>query len=353
MYVKIHAILNLYKIIKYKGEISMKDNHNEHLIFEIVRELSDKYSALNIDGLYNSLSSIIVKYQVVKIEEENTGCNLDHYIELYISAKRLDGLSESTLKGYSLELKTFLKSVNKNIEDISTAHIRNYLSQYSNLKASSMATKVSVLKTFFVWLLHEEIILKDPTRKIKTPRFNKFNPKYLEIDELEMLREACETFREKALVESLYATGCRLSEIFNMNIKDINFNDFSVKVVGKGQKERDVFFSLKAIHHLNRYLDSRNDDCEALFVTERKPYRRLSKKAIQNEISHITENSPIKKHVTPHVLRHSFASLSLNNNMDISVISSLLGHSDVRTTQIYAHVTDENKRYQYKKHLVL
>lgn len=331
----------------------MNDNHSENFIFEVVNELSNKNPQINIEQIYNSLSSIVVKYQIVKLEEKETECNLDHYIELYISAKRLDGISESTLKGYKQQISVFSKYVHMSVEDITTAHIRNFLSQYSSLKTSSMATKVSILKTFFVWLLNEEIIIKDPTRKIKTPKFNKFNAKYLEIDELEMLRESCQTLRQKALVESFYASGVRLSEMCNMNIKDINVNDFSVKVVGKGKKERDVYFSLKAIHHMKKYLNSRNDNCEALFVTERKPYRRMSGKAIENEITKIAENSSIKKHVTPHVLRHSFASLSLNNNMDISVISELLGHSDVRTTQIYAHVTDENKRYQYKKHLVL
>jgi integrase/recombinase XerD len=332
----------------------MIDNSSENLIFEIVREITSKNSHIDKEQLYNSLSSIVVKYQIVKFEEKDVECNLDFYIEQFLSAKQLDGLSKgTTLKNYKLQLNIFSKEINKNVEYISTAHLRNYLSKYSYLKPSSIASKISVLKSFFSWLLQEEIIQKNPMKKIKTPKFNKHNPKYLEVDELEMLREACVTVRQRALVECLYATGARLSELCNMNIKDIDFNSFSTKVVGKGGKERDVFFSLKAIHHLKKYLITRNDDCEALIVTERRPYRRLSNRGIQREIAKITSNSSIKKNVTPHVLRHTLASLSLNNNMDISVISDLLGHSNISTTQIYAHVTDENKRYQYKKHLVL
>jgi integrase/recombinase XerD len=332
----------------------MNDNSTENLIFEIVRELTDKNIYINKDQLYNSLSSIVVKYKIIKLENTEMECNLDYYIEQYLAAKQLDGLSkDTTLKGYKLYLGLFSKDVHVNVEQITTAHLRNYLSKFDYLKTSTLATRISILKSFFVWLLQEEIIQKDPTKKIKTPKFNKYNPKYLEVDELEMLRESCQTLRERSLVECLYATGARLNEIYNMNIKDIDFNTFSAKVIGKGKKEREVFFSLKAIHHLKRYLSSRTDDSEALFVTERKPYRRLSMRMIQSEIEKVANNSPIEKKVTPHVLRHTLASLSLNNSMDISVIQQLLGHSSVATTQIYSHVTDENKRYQYKKHLVL
>lgn len=331
----------------------MSINCSENLISEVVRNLTKDNALINRDQLYNTLSNIVVKYQVIKLKDEDIDCNLIYYIDSYLSAKQLDGLSKVTIGNYKLQLKLFSKEINKNVEDITTAHIRNFLSKYTNIKISTMATKISILKSFFVWLLEEEIIQKDPTSKIKTPKFNKNNPKYLNVDELEMLREACQTLRQRAFVEVLYATGCRLSEIHNMNIKDIDFNSFTAKVIGKGNKEREVFFSLKAIHHLKKYLQTRDDDCEALFVTERKEHRRLSHRGIQREIKIVAKNSTIEKNVTPHVLRHTLASLSLNNNMDIAVISNILGHSNISTTQIYAHVTDENKRYQYKKHLVL
>lgn len=332
----------------------MNDISSENLIFEIVRELTSNNTHLNKEQLYNSLSKIVVKYNISKTDNKHNECNLEYYISLFISAKQLDGLSKkNTLKNYNLHLSSFARFLKRNVEDITTMHIRNYLSDFQYLKPSSIATKVSVLKSFFGWLFEEEIIQKDPTRKIKSPKYNKHNPKYLDVDELEMLRDACESPRERSLVECLYATGSRLSEIQNMNISDIDFTNFAAKVIGKGNKERDVFFSLKAIHHLKKYLNSRNDDNNALFVSLRKPYGRLSPRGIQREIEQIAKRSPIKKKVTPHVLRHTFATLSLGNNMDISVISSILGHSDISTTQIYAHVTDENKKYQYKKYLVL
>lgn len=332
----------------------MIDNASEKLIFEIVRDVSENNRHISTDQLYNTLSRIIVNYQIVKLNKEDEECNLSYYIEQFLSAKQLDGLSKkTTIKNYKLQLDIFSKKVNRNVEEITASHIRNYLSEYDHLKPSSIAYKVSTVKSFFGWLHQEELIQKDPSKKIKTPKFNKRNPRYLEIDELEMLRDACITPRERSLVECLYATGARLSELHELNISDIDLHTFSAKVIGKGDKERDVYFSLKAIHHLRKYLDSRDDDCEALFVTERRPYRRLSNRGIQREIGKIASRTDIQKKVTPHVLRHTLASLSLNNNMDIAVLSSILGHDNISTTQIYAHVTDENKRYQYKKHMVL
>ncbi len=331
----------------------MSNSVSENLIFEITKELTSCNSHLNKDQIYNTLSKIIINYEITKIDNQPLECNLNSTIDMYLSAKKLDGLSNETLKSYSIHLKKFASEVHKNVEMISTADIRVFLGLFTHLKQSSLATKISVLKSFFVWLLQEEIIEKDPTKKLKTPKFNKHNPKYLNVDELEMLRESCQTLRQRALVELLYSTGCRLSEIQSVNTKQLDFHTFSLRVNGKGNKEREVFFSLKAKYHLDKYLDSRTDECEALFVTDRKPIRRLSKRMIQKEINEIAANSTIEKNVTVHSLRHTFSTLTLNNGAELSVVQSLLGHSSPSTTQIYAHLTDERKREQYKKHLVL
>lgn len=330
----------------------MSNIDSEKLIYELTKELTEKNIQLNKDKIYNTISKIILGYGVKKLNQSKEN-NLISIIETYLAARKLDGVSDSTLKGYRIQLTTFAKDINKDVELIRTADIRVHLAKFEKLKKSSMATKVSVLKTFFSWLFTEEIIEKNPMDKIKTPKFNKFLPRYLEIDELEMLRESCKTLRERAMVEVLYATGLRVSELRSLNIEDIDFVNFSANVVGKGNKEREVLFSLKAIHHLQNYLDSRNDNNNALFVSERKPYNRLTTRGIERAMQKISERTDIKKKITPHVLRHSFATLSLNNNMDISIISKLMGHSKISTTQIYSHVTDENKRHQYRKYLVL
>ncbi len=271
---------------------------------------------------------------------------------LFIATKKLEGLSQYTLDSYALELKIFGNYVQKPVEAITTADIRVFLGKFDYLKMSSIAKKLSVLKSFFSWLTEEEIISRDPTRKIKPPKAEKLLPKALGIEELETVRETCRTPRERALVEVLYSTGCRLSEIYQMNRQDISWEQRSCRVVGKGSKEREVFFSWKALHYLKKYIKSRDDAHPALFVTERKPIRRLSRRAIQREIKLIGERAGIQKNIHPHIYRHTFATLTLNQGADLVAVQSLLGHSNPATTQVYAHLSNERRKEQYQKYLV-
>jgi integrase/recombinase XerD len=148
----------------------------------------------------------------------------------------------------------------------------------------------------------------------------------------------------------MYATGCRLSEMQQLNITDINFQNRSCKVIGKGNIEREVYFSFKAIYYLKKYLKNRNDNCEALMITERKPYRRLGNRGIQREIGKIGSNAGLK--VSPHDLRRTIATLTLNNGAEITAVQELLGHSSPETTLRYSRITEERKHEQHNKYLV-
>lgn len=331
----------------------MSGRANELLLTQLIREIIQISPEVDPLQLRIKISNILSLYEVKPIRLVMKTCSsLEEKISLFLASKQLEGLSKITLEGYKVELKLFAKYIKKSIEQITTTDIRAYLGQFQHLKISSLNRRLSVLKSFFGWLASEEIIQRDPTKKIKPPKTEKALPKSLTIEELEMLREACRTPRERALVEVFYATGCRLSEIWQLNRQDINWQTQSARVIGKGSKEREVFFSVKAIFYLRKYLMTRLDNELALFITERKPYRRLSKRAIQREIRLIARRANIDKNVHPHVLRHTFATLTLNNGADISTIQAILGHSSPATTQIYAEVTDERKKEQYRKHLV-
>lgn len=323
----------------------------EMLITEVVGYISELVP-VNVEEVKQRLSTIITKYHVQRVEEDEVHPDLLEKIELFLSARKLEGLSQTTLENYEIQLSIFADRVKKKVENISTADIRIYLGQFSHLKPSSIETKLSVLKSFFGWLHNEEIITRDPTRKIKPPRKEKRAPKALKIEELEMLREACKTNRQRAFIEVLYATGCRLSEIHQLNRDDINQQTMSTTVFGKGSKERTVYFSFRAMYHLNKYLNSRTDDDPALFVTERKPYRRLSKRGIQREIGKIAAMAGLEHKVSPHVLRHTFGTLLLNNGAELAAVQALLGHESPETTMIYAQLTDEKKYEAHKKYLV-
>jgi len=249
-------------------------------------------------------------------------------------------------------LRIFAEHVPKATDEVTTSDIRLYLGEFGHLKTSSISKKLSVLKSMFGWLANEGVISKDTASKIKPPKKEKRVPKALTIEELEMIREACVTSRERALIEVYYATGARLSEVQQLNRQDIDYQAMSVLVVGKGDKERTVYFSFKAMYHLKKYLMRRTDRVDALFITQRQPYRRLSNKGIQREIKIIAARSEVKKNVHPHVFRHTFATLMLQNGAGLVAVQKLLGHSDPNTTMTYVSLTDEKKKQSYDQYFV-
>lgn len=272
----------------------MNNTSGEMLISEVVGYISELVP-INVEQTKNKLSGMFAKYHVTKVEENEVHPDLTEKAVLFLSSKKLEGLSPITLESYKIELRVFSEHVKKRAQDITTSDIRVYLGEFDNLKVSSVSRKLSVLKSFFGWLTAEEFLQRDPTKKIKPPKKEKRLPKALSIEELEMLREGCETKRQRAFIEVLYATGCRLSEVQQLNKNNIDIRLMSTKVIGKGNKEREVYLSFKAMYHLKKYLQSRDDDCEALFVTERKPYRRLSNRGIQREIGKIAKQAGLEK----------------------------------------------------------
>jgi len=299
------------------------------------------------------MAGVLAAYDIKPAQLPGIHPDIREKIKLFLAAKKLEGLSPlTTLPGYEIELRIFAESINKPVEQITTADLRMFLGKFNHLRLSSLSKRLSVLKSFFGWLTEEEIIPRDPARRIKPPKTEQHLPKALAVEELEMIREFCKTPRERALIEAFYATGCRLSEVQGLDRKDIDWQRNSVKVFGKGSKEREVYFSWKAIYHLKKYLAARKDAHPALFVTERQPIRRLSKRGIQRAIKIIADRSGIGKSISPHWLRHTFATLTLNNGADLVAVQSLLGHANPSTTQIYARLSSSRRREQYQKYLV-
>jgi integrase/recombinase XerD len=279
--------------------------------------------------------------------------NMPGRIMLFLAAKRLDGLSINTIKNYKLILQRFAFTVHKDIEQVDVMDIRMYLAlcTRSRLKNSSLATIISSLKSFFGWLENEEYILRSPMRKIKTTKVEKRVRKALTREELEMLRDACSTLREKALVEFFYSAGCRLDEAQQLNKESIDWNNGTVMVIGKGNKERPVYLNARSILHLKKYLMSRTDNSPALFVSERQPHARLGRRAIEVEFSSLGKLAGITKQVYPHLLRHTTATNMLQGGASLSEVQNYLGHESPATTQIYAHLSTDAIKQSHNKHL--
>jgi len=303
------------------------------------------------DTLALRLEEVLYRYHIEHRASQDLENDMEDKLKLFLSSKRLEGLSEKTLKDYKMELRLFIKHTSKAVVMIQTPDIRNYLASLENIQTSTMGKKLTVLKSFFGWMVKEEILLRDPTAKIKLPKKKKRLPKGLTVEEFELVREMCQTKRERALIEVFYSTGCRLSELSSMNVDTINKQEMSTTVIGKGNKERRVYLTFTALYHLSSYLKERTDDCEAVFITQRKPYRRMSNKAIQDEIDHIEQRVGLKnKKITCHTMRHTLAQNMLDNGAKLEEVQNILGHENIGTTQVYAQVSEERKQQAHKRY---
>lgn len=187
-------------------------------------------------------------------------------------------------------------------------------------------------------------------RKIKTPKIEKRVREALTKEEFETLRTGAKTLRQKALLELLYSTGCRLEEVENMKKSDIDWQRLQLNVIGKGNKERTVFINATCLVHLRKYLMSRLDDNEALFVTERAPLKYLGRRAIQREIDKIMHQSGLEKNVYPHLIRHTFATHKINAGMSLNVLQEIMGHDSPDTTLVYASIDNSTVEHEYRKY---
>lgn len=327
----------------------------DEAIIKIISKLDMLYGkSINQQQVKTVLEEVLYEYDIKPKEKALVPMNnMQEMIMLFLASKKIEGLSETSIKGYGRNLMKLAYEIPKNVEDINSMDIRIHLANYSKtgVKNSTVATRTDILKSFFSWLKTEEYISKNPMDKIKTIKTEQTIREPLTSEEFEILSNGAKTLRQKALLHTFYATGCRLSEVVNVNKNDIDWNRMRLKVVGKGNKERIVYLNARAKIFLQKYLNSRNDDCNALFVTQRKPINRLGGRAIQREINKIREQSGLQRNVFPHLLRHTYSTTMLSRGANIVSISRMLGHSNVSTTEIYAKATEGNIEHDYKRYM--
>lgn len=270
----------------------------------------------------------------------------------YQQDKKIEGYSLLTLKTYRFQYNLLLRFFGDiDMNEFSTEKLKDYLIQSGgHLKPSSLGHRVRCVKSLFRWSHEEGYILKNPAAKLKEPKLGKRIPKFLSELEIEHLREACQTTMENALFEFMYSTGCRIGEVVKLDRDDIDFRINSVIVQGKDDKEREVYFNTRCSIWLKRYLDERDDGDPCLFITDRKPKRRMSIDNLRYIIKRVSNRAGIKKSIHPHQLRHSYATHMINNGAPIDVIQSLLGHEKSETTKIYAQLSGKLRQDYYSKY---
>ncbi len=276
--------------------------------------------------------------------------------------RREKNLSFHTIKGYTADIRDFLHFLSrrsKKLDQIDYSVIREYLSLMIKKKLSqtTVARKVSSLRCFLRFLLTRGILYNFPVSALRSPRIQRKIPDYLEEEEVEKLLNHVpqdENFlvkRDKAILELLYATGMRIAEIVGLNLNDVDLGEAVVKVKGKRQKERLVPVGSYAVTALREYLIHRQEKaCQgegALFLN--RFGRRMSDRALRKRLKLYIDRAKILKDVTPHTLRHSFATHLLNRGADLRSVQELLGHERLSTTQVYTHITPRRLREVYHK----
>lgn len=274
-----------------------------------------------------------------------------------------DGLSQNTLSSYRTDLTLFSTWLSKRGQALVTAtqaDIQQYLAfKFPQSKPRSVGRLIASLRRFYRYCLRERLVTEDPTLQLESPKLPRSLPKSLNEEEVESLLNAPDVnqvigLRDRAMLELLYASGLRVSELVGIQVNEISTADGVVRVTGKGSKTRLVPMGEEAADWIERYLKESRPAllqkrlCDALFVTARA--ESMTRQAFWYLIKRYALQAGIQKHISPHVLRHAFATHLLNHGADLRVVQMLLGHSDISTTQIYTHVARERLKQLHSKH---
>lgn len=276
-----------------------------------------------------------------------------YYLE-YLKYERR--LSDNTIDSYGENLKSLSDAYEKELINLSNEDIKNFLRKI-DVTARSKAHYLTVFNSFYNYLIFSEKLTKNPCDGISSPKLEKKLPSYLtneEIDRLFNIRLLKPVdYRNKAMLETLYATGTRISELINLTLSQIDFDECIIRVTGKGKKERIIPLADSAIDALKEYIYNYRkflikDTTDYVFIN--KDGNKISRQGFFKILKSLCQKAGIKKEVSPHTLRHSFATNLLNNGADLRVIQELLGHENLETTEIYSHLSNKKIEDDYENH---
>ena len=297
----------------------------------------------------NSILDEIITDTVTETPQKSSEELLDNFL----ATKRLEGRSEQTLDLYKFTIEKMIQSVDKNICTLSTEDIRNYLVEYQSNRGISKATMDNIrrnLSSLYKWLEDENYIFKSPLRRIHKIKTRKIVKEAFSDEEIERLRDGCKYHRDLVIFEFLYSTGIRIGELIRLNRDSIDFEERECIVLGKGDKERIAYFDARTKLHLQEYLDSRDDDNPALFVSIRKPATRLTAGGVEVMMSRLGKRCDVEK-CHPHRCRRTCATSALEKGMPLEQVQKMLGHEQIATTLLYCRVQDSTVKNSHRKYL--
>lgn len=326
------------------------------LISEITRQMIPYLDNAQMEQLQNVLQHALWNVQITANEDgtqqpdKETNSEL---LEMFLSAKRVEGCSEKTLRYYETSIRRLFAAVDSHVTHMQTDDLRGYLSDYQQQTQCSKGNIDNIrriMSSFFTWLEDENYILKSPVRRIHKIRTNKTVKETYTDEALETMRDQCGCLRDLAMIDLLASTGMRVGELVRLNRDDIDFENRECVVFGKGSKERPVYFDARTKIHLKNYLESRSDDNPALFVSLLSPYNRLEISGVEVRLRKLGRRLGITK-VHPHKFRRTLATRAIDKGMPIEQVQRLLGHAKIDTTMQYAMVNQNNVKISHRKYI--
>lgn len=322
------------------------------MIEEVKMRMLPYLNSVQMIKLSKVLETVLQGLDIDTLEEE-AKLDSDSLLAAFITAKRLEGCSEKTLAYYQKSIEAVLQAIGKEVRQITTDDLRAYLTRYQATNGVSKVTIDNVrrnLSSFFAWLEDEDFIIKSPVRRIRRIKTAKVVKETYSDENLEVMRDRCTNERDLALIDLLASSGMRAGELVKLNRADVDFEERECIVLGKGSKERYVYFDARAKIHLQNYLAARQDDNPALFVSLRAPYRRLQIGGLEIRLRQLGKRLNLPK-VYPHKFRRTMATAAIDKGMPVEQLQKLLGHERIDTTMHYAMVKQQNVKTAHRKYI--
>ncbi len=325
----------------------------KELIKTILQKMNGILDSSQLSALRETLEVTTQNFTVSYSEDNRQIIDRENseLLSTFLSAKKIEGCSEKTLKYYSSTINHLFRKLQRPVNLITTPDLRRYLSDYQESHNSGKVTIDNmrrIFSSFFAWLEDEDYIVKSPVRRIHKVRTETLIKETINDEELELLRDSCTELRDLAMIDILSSTGIRVGELVNMNIDDVNFNERQCIVLGKGKKEREVYFNARAKLHLQQYIKSRTDSNPALFVSLTAPHTRLTISGVEVRLRNLGKKINQPK-IHPHKFRRTFATMAIDKGMPIEQVQRLLGHVKIDTTLHYAMVNQTNVKLAHRK----
>ncbi|MEY8327558.1 site-specific tyrosine recombinase/integron integrase [Lachnospiraceae bacterium 54-11] len=326
----------------------------EQFICEVLHHLPD-YISGQLSEIKEAIRVVLCKYELTAKETSLQTVNNSslHYLKMYLESCEQAGKSSGTIGLYSFHLSRLLSYTNKDITCITDDDLYMYLYNYKHKRtvSNSYLNQLRlVFNGFFKWLIKKRILASNPVDSIDPTKCQKKVKKPLSAEEVERLRSACESERDLAIIECLYSTAVRASELLQLDRSDISFTRNDIVVLGKGNKERLTYLNAKSHIHLQNYLNLRTDDNPALFVSSKAPHDRLTRRGLEDVLNRIASVANVDN-VHPHRFRRTSATDLLNAGMPIEQVQELLGHKSIETTRIYCTVNQEAVKHNHKRYM--